>query len=100
MKYVENRTCPSPPPLPHPQNPFNPSLPVTPQRGSREGEKEGIINLQRSCFLAELAPHAENTHFTLRTGVRAGSVKSTHIDVKGHMAKNESSAEIKTPHII
>jgi hypothetical protein len=28
---------------------------------------------------ADSAPHAENTHFSSQTGVRAGHIESTHI---------------------
>jgi hypothetical protein len=79
MKNIKNRTRPTPS---RPTRFSSVLPPQPPRRGGREGAREGLLKLQWSYFLADSAPHAENTHFTSQTGVRGecSKDKSTLIE--------------------
>jgi hypothetical protein len=47
---------------------------MTPHGGGNRGreKKRVVCTLTVSCYIDESASHAENTHFSSQTGVRAG----------------------------
>jgi hypothetical protein len=71
------------------------------ERG-REGE-QGLQDLYGLYYLAESVPNAKNTHFSSKTGGRAGcsEVKYTNfLDLNRQSIKNVSSTIRKTTHNI